>query len=211
MDEEKESGSAPPRAKGILFTIGHSNHSPEVFLDLLRSNGIEILVDVRSSPYSGYTPHFNGEELKPALKTAGIEYLFFGKELGGRPPEERYYDSEGHVLYSKLAKTADFQKAVDRLKTGISKYRVAILCGEEDPSECHRRLLVGRVMDAGGAEVRHIRGDGRVQTEGELKRLERERRGNVGQDELFPESEDRTWRSIRSVLQKSRPASSSEL
>jgi len=196
--------------KKSLFTIGHSNHPLDVFLGLLRSNGIEVLVDVRSSPFSGYTPHFSREEFNPALKSAGVEYLYLGRELGGRPTDERYYDEEGHVLYSRLAKSADFQKAIERLKGGVSKYRVAVLCGEEDPVECHRRLLVGRVMSEVGVDVRHIRGDGRVQTEDELKKLDEERNGSAGQEALFPEPEEKTWRSIRSVLQKKRPAISSE-
>ncbi|MDO8673135.1 MAG: DUF488 domain-containing protein, partial [Dehalococcoidia bacterium] len=78
------SESHPTRQPGI-FTIGHSNHAFEAFVDLLRRHGIEVLVDVRSQPYSKYTPHFDHRNLEAAIANQGFKYMYLGKELGGRP------------------------------------------------------------------------------------------------------------------------------
>jgi len=190
-----------------MFSIGHSNHPLNVFLVLLNQERVEVLVDVRSHPYSRFASHFDAGSLKKASVHAGIRYLFLGKELGGRPEGDDFYDAEGHVLYRRLAESPSFLEGIRRLETGVAKYRVAILCSEEDPSGCHRRLLVGRVLATRGITVDHIRGDGRVQTEAELQALEMQRR-NKGQVALFEEREEEAWRSVQSVLLK-RPRQSS--
>src|SRR5947209_11997942 len=94
--------------RGSLFTVGHSNHSLEAFLELLKKHTIQVLVDTRSYPYSRHVPHFNREELCEALRQRGIKYLFLGGELGGRPTGEEFYDEEGHVLYCRLAESPTF-------------------------------------------------------------------------------------------------------
>lgn len=183
-----------------LFSIGHSNHPLETFLDLLRQHGIEVLVDVRSHPYSKFASHFEAGSLRKAVVDAGMKYLFLGKELGGRPVGDEFYDAEGHVLYSRVAESPLFLEGIRRLETGVSKYRVALLCSEEDPSGCHRRLLVGRVLATRGILLDHIRGDGRVQTEAQLQ-AEEEQNRTKGQAELFEEPhQEKAWRSIQSVL-----------
>jgi uncharacterized protein (DUF488 family) len=98
--------------------------------------------------------------------------LFLGKELGGRPESSEFYDAEGFVLYSRIAESPLFLEGIERLITGITTYRVALMCGEENPANCHRRLLVGRVLAKRGVSVRHIRGDGTVQDEDELAQEE---------------------------------------
>src|SRR5688572_20582076 len=99
-----------------LFTVGHSNVEQAAFLELLRHVQIQVLVDVRSAPYSRYVPHFNTEELRPALEAAGIKYLFMGKELGGRPEGSQFYDDEGYALYHRIAQSPAFLDGVRRLK-----------------------------------------------------------------------------------------------
>jgi uncharacterized protein (DUF488 family) len=191
-----------------LFTIGHSNHSEEKFLELLRSSAIDVLVDVRSQPYCRYATHFNVEPIRNAVLAAGIKYLPMGKELGGRPDEPEYFDADGHVLYRRVADSARFLDGITRLEEGIAKFRVAIMCSEEDPSVCHRHLLVSHVLAQRGVEVRHIRGDGRTQTEAELKKEHDS--ADARQPMLFAELERDSWRSLRSVLPKPQQPSSSE-
>ncbi len=193
-----------------VFTLGHSNHTLEIFLDLLRKHEIEVLVDLRSQPYSRYTPYFNGPELKAALAREGIKYLFLGKELGGRPEGTEYYDAKGHVMYSRVAESAAFLEGISRLERGARQYRVVLLCGEENPAECHRRLLVGRVLLDRGFLVSHIRGDGRLQTEAELVDEEAEPTRDPAQPPLFEMPEERAWTSTRSVSRKGRRPTSSE-
>jgi uncharacterized protein (DUF488 family) len=180
-----------------LYSIGHSNHPLDAFLDLLRRHGIEVLVDVRSAPYSRYVPHFNPANLKTALKEAGFQYIYMGKELGGRPDGAEFYDADGHVRYDRLAESPLFLAGLDRLISGAERYRVAMMCSEENPTDCHRRLLITRVLAGRGLPVQHIRGDGRIETEAELAEAERSAEEAAGQLSLFDDREVTAWRSIR--------------
>ena len=191
-------------------TVGHSNHSLEAFLDLLERHGIEVVVDVRSSPYCRYATHFNKEILQHELRARRFRYLFLGDVIGGRPDGDEFYDADGRVLYGRLAKSSQFTQGIQRLRDGIERYRVALMCGEEDPTGCHRRLLIGRVLDGEGIRVLHIRGDGRLQSEKELTD-EEEFRKTKGQKTLFEMEEPDEWKSIQSVSPKRPPGSSSSL
>ncbi len=157
-----------------VYTLGHSSHTIEVFLGLLTQHDIEVLIDTRSSPFSRYAPQFNRDALKASVEHAGLRYGFFGRHLGGRPDDEDLYDENGHVLYSAVAKSFLFNDGLERLIAGAAKYRTALLCSEENPSVCHRRLLVGRVLFESGIGVFHIRGDGRVESEQSLQESERQ-------------------------------------
>ena len=191
-----------------FFTLGHSNHASETWLALVRQHQIEVVVDTRSSPYSKYAPHFDKEVMQRSLEQAGIRYLFLGAELGGRPANPDYYDASGHVLYSRLRDDARFKAAIERLETGMERFRVALVCGEEDPAHCHRRLLIGRVLTERGHSMLHIRGDGRVETDATVATASGKRLVDV-QIELFAEMEEDKWKSTASVLPKKAPASSS--
>src|SRR5262249_10255425 len=107
-----------------LYSVGHSNHSLEFFLDLLRSAQVEVLVDVRSHPYSRYVPQFNMEALRQSLSSAGTGYLFLGKELGGWPDEPDYYDDEGHVMYDRVAVGKRFLSGLEQVEKAREKLRL---------------------------------------------------------------------------------------
>lgn len=190
----------------MLFSIGHSNIEQDQFCDLLVKHQIEVVVDVRSSPYSRYTTQFNRETLKAALEQHGIKYLFMGEQLGGRPVGEEFYDDKGHVLYYRLAEADFFREGIQRLRKGSNQYRVAMMCSEEDPAVCHRMLLISRVLTDSGEKVAHIRGDGSLQTDAEL----RASTANLAQGLLFEELEEESWKSLLSVLPKVQPPNSSE-
>jgi len=199
------SGKNRPSGKR-LFSIGHSNQDTDALMSLLKTHGVEVVVDVRSSPHSGYASQFDREPLEAALNRAGLKYLFLGKELGGHPDDPACYDGDGHVVYERVAASGPFLEGIRRLENGAGRFRIAMLCSEEDPAQCHRRLLVGRVLASRGIAVDHIRGDGRVQTEQELTLEE-----TGGQGDLFEGLEDgATWRrSTQSVSRKRRRPSSS--
>jgi hypothetical protein len=184
-----------------VFTIGHSNHAAERFFGLLKGYGIEVVVDTRSHPYSRHAPRFNARALEAALTKDGIGYLFFGGELGGRPEGEEFYDDSGRVDYALLGCSEPFLDGISRLEKEIRARTVVLLCSEENPLRCHRRLLVGRALEELGFTLQHIRGDGSIQIEGEA---------NGGQPVLFPESEARPRKSTRSASRKRRRPSSSE-
>ena len=191
-----------------FFTIGHSNHAIEIWLALLRQHGVEVVADARSSPYSKYVPQFDKELIQRSLEDAGIRYLYFGAELGGRPANPAYYDAKGRVLYSRLRDDARFQAAIVRLESGIERFRVALLCGEEDPAHCHRRLLIGRVLTERGHTMLHIRGDGRLESD-ETVAAEAGKPLVDAQPALFAELDEDQWRSTASVLPKGAPGASS--
>jgi len=154
-----------------ILTIGHSTHSAEAFFALLRQHDVEAVADVRSSPFSRFNPQFNRLPLEQSLKANGIRYVFLGKELGARSDDRSCYD-HGHVQYSRLAQTALFQSGLDRVLQGSAKYRVALMCAEKEPLECHRTLLVAKALAARGHKVLHIHADGRLEThEAALERL----------------------------------------
>ncbi len=167
----------------------------------MKEYGIEVLVDTRSRPYSRHAPHFNAHAIEATLAGDGIGYLFLGRELGGWPEGEEFYDVEGRVDYALVETSQPFLDGIHRLEKKIRAHRVALLCSEEDPAGCHRRLLVGRVLGERRITVRHIRGDGSVQTEGVA---------SGDQLVLFPEEEVSPRKSIRSVLRRRRRPSSSE-
>jgi len=194
-----------------IFSIGHSNQPIEAFLALLQQHQIQVLVDVRSSPYSKYVSQFNSATLAVAVQQTGIKYMFMGKELGGRPDGDEFYDVEGHVLYNRVAEAPFFLEGINRLKRGGRTYKVAIMCSEEDPTACHRYLLIGRVLAKQGVDLLHIRGDGHVQTAAELspsKEIVSAQPSLWG--EQLPEQEEGAWKSIRRVSPKKQPPSSSE-
>ena len=155
----------------LLFTIGHSTHSAEAFLALLRQHDVEAVADVRSSPFSRFNPQFNRLPLEQFLKANSIRYVFLGKELGARSDDRSCYD-HGRVQYSRLAQTAPFQSGLDRVLQGAAGYRVALMCAEKEPLECHRTLLVTKALAARGQKVLHIHADGRLEThEAAMERL----------------------------------------
>src|SRR4051794_16685711 len=199
----------PDSAMGTVFTIGHSAHSVEVFTELLAKHAIQVLVDVRSAPYSRYAPQFDRDLIPRSLHQAGVKYLFLGRELGGRPDRQDYYDSDGHVLYSRMTGDPAFVGGIERLERGMAEFRVALMCGEEDPAHCHRRLLVARVLIERSHEVLHIRRDGSVVTDEDVARQSRKALVNE-QPALFAELDEDQWRSTASVLPKKAPASSSK-
>ena len=192
----------------IFLTLGHSNHGIDAWLALVRQHGIEVVVDTRSSPYSKYVPQFDREQIQRSLEETGVRYLFLGAELGGRPANPAYYDATGRVVYSLLRKDAAFQSAIVRLETGMERFRIALLCGEEDPAHCHRRLLIGRVLVERGHEMTHIRGDGRLETD-EAVATQSGKPLVDTQPALFAELDEDKWRSTASVSPKKVPASSS--
>lgn len=180
-----------------LLTIGHSNHSLERFLQLVQGQGIAAIADVRSWPRSRHAPWFDQQSLADALHQVGVQYVFLGRQLGGRPDDEQFYDETGHVHYDAVAASSLFNDGVDRLLRGLQQFRVAVMCAEENPEHCHRRLLVARVLLDRGVRISHVRGDGATQAEP----------GFSCPGSLFEES--LPWRSSASVSRRRPPRISS--
>jgi uncharacterized protein (DUF488 family) len=150
-----------------LFTIGHSNVSVDQLLELLRRHGVEVLVDVRTAPYSRYCPQFNKAKLQRAVETAGLRYQFAGHALGGKPDDEALRAEDGAPDYDKIISSETYQDGLRWLEALVVEARVAIMCSEADPAKCHREKLIARSMRARGVEVVHILPDGRTDSVGQ--------------------------------------------
>src|SRR4051794_23449645 len=129
-----------------LFSVGHSNHDLPEFLRLLRLNDVTALADVRSAPYSQRHSQFNREPLERALRDADIFYVFLGDQLGGRPAPRDLYDDDGRVDYERVRATDFFRSGLDRLVRGLDEYSIAMMCGEADPLDCHRGLMIAPAL-----------------------------------------------------------------
>jgi uncharacterized protein (DUF488 family) len=147
----------------ILYTIGHSTHSIEELIGLLKEHAVTAVCDVRSSPYSQYNPQFNRESLQKALKASGIAYVFLGGELGARTDDPSCY-MDGKIQFDLLAGTDRFQQGLDRLRMGIRKFRISLLCAEKDPIMCHRMILVCRHVRGDDVSILHILEDGTLES-----------------------------------------------
>jgi len=163
-----------------LFTIGHSNHPIDKFIELLAMHGITAVCDVRSHPYSSYNPQFNREPFHRTLKGHDIAYVFLGKELGPRSNDPNCY-LNGKVQYNFIAETDLFKEGLGRLKNGMKTHRIALMCAEKDPIMCHRTILVCRHLRSDDIKIRHILEDGSIEeNEDSIRRLIRE----LGMQEL---------------------------
>ena len=149
-----------------IFSIGHSNHSIDKFLSLLESSEINMVVDVRSAPFSRMFPQFNQESLKKSLSDNSIGYLFLGDQIGGRSNDPDDY-LDGQVLYKALANKEAFKTGMERLKEGSAKYRIALMCSEKEPLDCYRTLLVSQILVSSDIVVGHIHADGTVEAHGD--------------------------------------------
>ena len=152
----------------MIWTIGHSNHSARRFIDLLQGAGIDCVADVRSTPFSRRNPQFSQKALASSLKDAGIEYWFLGDALGARPKDPDCWD-DGKVSYARIAASAAFQEAIHALIDESHAKRIALMCAEKEPLDCHRTILVGRALAQRDTELGHIHADGRIEPHADLE------------------------------------------
>ncbi|HUT14939.1 MAG TPA: DUF488 domain-containing protein [Anaerolineae bacterium] len=153
----------PARDRVQIFSIGHSDHTIEAFLDLLRQQMVAVVVDVRSQPYSRWAPQFNRESLARDLKAAGVCYVFMGDSLGGRPADPAFYDAHRERPdYERLAQSPAYQAGIEQLLELAEAQRAVMMCSEGDYQRCHRDMLITPTLLKCGARVLHICRDGTV-------------------------------------------------
>jgi uncharacterized protein (DUF488 family) len=164
---QEEIPKDPERARP-LFTIGHSNHPIGDFLALLAGQRVELVADVRSRPYSRFVPQYRKETLGDLLAGAGIGYLFLGEGLGGKPPRGEV--APATLDYATRIREPAFQDGIARLLAAAQQARVALLCRERDPLDCHRLHLICRYLAPRNLDIRHILPDGRIEPQRETER-----------------------------------------
>jgi uncharacterized protein (DUF488 family) len=181
-----------------LFTIGHSNHPIERFLELLRGHGIAAIADVRSRPYSRFVPHFSKERLARILAEEGIRYLFLGRELGGKPPR----DEAPAPDYASRASQPEFRAGIEHLLEAAGQRRIAVMCRERDPLDCHRLHLICRYAKPLAGPIHHILPNGAVEPQAATERRLLERAGPAelplfDGDDALARAYDRWWQQGR--------------
>ena len=171
-----------------ILTVGHSTHPIDVFIDLLFRHRVNAISDVRSTPFSRVNPQFNRDNLQASLQDRGIAYVFLGRELGARSQDPACYVS-GRVQYDLLAQTDLFRAGLQRVHEGMKTYRIALMCAERDPLQCHRGILIARQLEASGVRVQHITDDGTLESHTDaLRRLLRQLR--LSEHDLFRSAEE---------------------
>lgn len=154
----------------VCYTIGHSTNSIEKFLLLLKENKINCIVDVRSSPFSKIAPQYNKDNIKKTLKINNIFYLFLGNELGARYNDINLFEN-GVVSFKKVSITQNFQSGIKRIVEGIKKeFKIALMCSERDPINCHRFGLISHELFKIGINVFHIFDNGIILSNEELEK-----------------------------------------
>lgn len=154
----------------VIYTVGHSTHTLDYFWELLQSQSVNCLIDVRSVAASAYNPQFNKEPLSNFLRKKSIVYMHFAKEFGARHINTDLLDEEGKVDFDKVQKSGSFKNGVERLWRGVEKgFTIALMCSESDPFDCHRFSMVSVALEKVGFEVKHILKDKVIKTNAQLE------------------------------------------
>lgn len=153
-----------------LYTIGHSQHQVEKFIELLKMHKINFIIDVRSTPYSKYASMYDRENIINELKAVDISYAYMGKYFGARQEEQSLYTSEGYLNFEKVVEWDIFLKGFDNVIKGLETNRIALMCLEKRPIDCHRAILVANAFYCKGCSVKHILENGKIETHEELNK-----------------------------------------
>ena len=185
-----------------IFSIGHGQKEIEEFLRELIFYHIQFLVDVRSTPYSKWSPQFNTGVIEHSLQQANIQYLYMGNQIGGRPLNDYCFDDEGYFDYKKMAEEPEFKEGIKRLLNANTKhFKVAIMCSESNPSECHRSKLIGRELYFNNdLNMAHIVGVGKIISQEDIMEELTDHRWNPSGD-LFGACEEPYFRSRKAYRQ----------
>jgi uncharacterized protein (DUF488 family) len=154
----------------VIYTVGHSIHQPDYFLELLQEYGIDCLVDVRSVAASHHNPQYNKKPLSNYLRQNRVTYMHFAEEFGARRTEPELLDDEGRVDFEKVRQSPNFQNGIERLREGINKgFTITLMCAESDPLSCHRFSLISVALAQNGFNVVHILKDKTTKTHAQLE------------------------------------------
>ncbi|HLP12290.1 MAG TPA: DUF488 domain-containing protein [Flavobacteriales bacterium] len=156
--------------KNVIFTIGHSNHPKEYFLELLQAYQVSVVVDVRSIAASRYNPQYNGKNLKHYLHQHRIEYVHMPEAFGARQTNPAVLDQNGQVDFKKLQETQVFKNGIGSLDFLLSQDQtIALMCAEADPLSCHRFFMIAVYLYQHGYELKHILKDKTVKSQTDLE------------------------------------------
>lgn len=124
-----------------IYTIGYSPFTTDDFISILHRENIDVIVDVRSIPFSSRFDSYNRENIQFKLRQENIGYLFFGKEFGARPEDKNLY-TNNIADFNKMSNSIDFISGYNRVLNGLLRYNICFMCSEKDPIDCHRSILI---------------------------------------------------------------------
>jgi uncharacterized protein (DUF488 family) len=154
----------------IIYTIGHSTHSADYFLELLQTYKVNCVVDVRSVAASAYNPQYNKEPFSNFLKNNGVTYIHLPEEFGARHTDPDLLDDDDKVDFEKVRKSWNFQNGVERLWKEINKgLTIALMCSESEPFDCHRFSMISIALEKDGFDVQHILKDKTLKSNSQLE------------------------------------------
>ena len=167
----------------MILSLGHSNHPIGKFIALAKGADVDAVIDIRSIPASRFCPQYNRANFEKSLKDAGIGYLWLGDALGGKQngPKLPNVKSSGGQMpdYSVMARVGAFQNGIDQLLAEAKDKRVALVCAERDPKDCHRFHLVGKFLARKKIAVDHILMDGRIETQEQVAARAEPKKGDL--------------------------------
>lgn len=176
--------------KPKIYTIGHSTHEIDYFLQLLKEYDVNCIIDVRSVPASSYNPQYNQEPLKNYLKNHSIAYLHFAEEFGARYGDPDLLDEEGKVDFEKVRNSWSFKTGLERVWEGVEKnFTISLMCSESEPLDCHRFSMVSKALVKEGFDVKHIMKDKSLLSNADLeKKLLKKYEKKLPQPDFFNEN-----------------------
>lgn len=173
--------------QSYLYSIGHGQKTFEELIKELLSFNISFLIDVRSSPFSKWSPQFNKGVIETLLRSTSIRYAYMGDVIGGRPLDDSCYDEDGYFDYHKMALMPQFRQGLHRLIDANSQHlTVAVMCSESNPAECHRSKLIGRELYFGSEiAMTHIIAPGKSRSQVDIMTELDKGKGNWPNGDLF--------------------------
>ena len=130
---------------------------------MIKKYDINCVVDIRETPYSKYNIQYNKEAFNESLRNSGFIYIYMGKEFGAKRTNKDVYTQEGYADFEKVAKEDIFLNGIERLKKGCQMgYRIVLLGAMQEPIRCHRSILVGKVLNKEGFDVKYIMHEGNL-------------------------------------------------
>jgi uncharacterized protein (DUF488 family) len=155
-----------------LYTIGYTSFSLLQAVCIIKAHGINVIIDVRSTPYSKQYSDYNKENIEKHLTNNKIFYRSYAKEFGARQTEQRYFTNEGFLDFELYTNSLCFLSGYKKIQNSIARgYNVALMCSEKDPAHCHRSIMISRRFFNGGFNVKHILADGSVEMQSDIETI----------------------------------------
>jgi uncharacterized protein (DUF488 family) len=153
-----------------LFTVGYTSFTLPQMLEVISDYGIDVVVDVRSNPFSAHYPDYNKNIFESVLRKHKISYHNYAEEFGAQQTDIKYYSKDGYLDFELFAKSEPFLKGFARIDESVkSGDSVMLMCAEKDPAQCHRAVMISKVFANNGYDVKHLLQDGTIKSQSDIE------------------------------------------